>query len=158
MTLKKKLIILALAFFISVNAQVLAILGNSPEENKSIYGSPSLVPNYNHSGAKNVAVYKDDNVIVTVVYRNKKSILENISYIHSVAPKKAMDDINNYILSIKGEKPLFTSSMDFVNGFFKELIYKNGIKAKVIYNEKGEVKEIISSLSSTNELASENGI
>lgn len=135
----------------------MAVLGNIAETNEAVYGSNNYTPKYNKKGSKDVVIYNSDNALVTVVYKNDISILENISYINAVEESKALADIKKLIISSEFDKPKFTSSMDFVNGYFTELIYGKGVRVKVVYDHNGNVTEIISSMDSVNDLTQNNG-
>ena len=84
------------------------------------------------------------------------SILENISYKNAVKPSQAISDINTFIISSNIKDPKFTSSMDFVDGFFTEYIYNNGIRAKIIFDDNGNATEIISSMDSAKKISTNN--
>lgn len=135
---------------------MLAILGNTIEQNAEIYGANNYTPKYNQKGQKDVVIYKSENTLITVVYKDNISILENISYKNAVKPSQAISDINTFIVSSNIKKPKFTSSMDFVDGFFTEYIYNNGIRAKVIFDDNGNATEIISSMDSAKNLSKSN--
>lgn len=154
----KSLIITLLGVLLTVNTQAFAILGNTEEQNQNIYGKPRVIPKYNHNGAKTVVIYKKENNVITVIYRNQKSILENISYVQPVSDEVARKDVEEFILPLKEEKPLFTSAMAFNDGHFNEYIYKSGVKTKIIFNSNGFATEIISSVDSEKQISSDNGL
>lgn len=141
-------------FFLTPPAQ--AILGNTVEQNAEIYGSKNYTPKYNQQGQKDVVIYNSENTLITVVYKDDVSILENISYKNAVKPSQAISDINTFIISSNIKEPKFTSSMDFVDGFFTEYIYNNGIRAKIIFDDNGNATEIISSMDSAKKISTNN--
>ena len=146
--------LLTLIFLTPQPAQ--AILGNTVEQNAEIYGAKNYIPRYNHQGQKDVVIYNSGNTLITVVYKDNVSILENISYKNAVKPSQAISDISTLIVSSSIKEPKFTSSMDFVDGFFTEYIYNNGIRAKIIFDDNGNATEIISSMDSTKKLSNNN--
>jgi hypothetical protein len=148
-----RLLLTITGLFICLSSPVFAVLGNSIEENELVYGVPKSVPKYHYSGSKDVVIYKTGNAVVTVVYRDNISILENISYTLGVECAIAEEDIRQFILPEKIEKPKFTSTMPFAEAYFVENIYQDGIKTKIIYNTEGKATEIISSVTTTVQLA-----
>ena len=156
MNLKQLLFIsfITLIYLTPLPAQ--AILGNTVEQNALIYGSKNYTPKYNQQGQKDVVIYSSENTLITVVYKDDVSILENISYKNAVKPSQAISDINTFIISSNIKDPKFTSSMDFVDGFFTEYIYNNGIRAKIIFDDNGNATEIISSMDSAKKISTNN--
>lgn len=152
------LLSISLAIFISSNLPVLATLGYSAAENEAVYGQPGNIPKYHYNGSKDVIIYNKDNLVITVVYRNGVSILEDINYNTAVNPDEAQQHITNFILPHKGEKASFSSSMPFAEGYFQEDLYKNGIKTKIIYNDEGKATEVISSMMVLNQAVKVNGL
>lgn len=156
MNVKQTIFAAFIALIIFSPSPAIAILGNTIEQNANIYGSKNYTPKYNKKGEKDVVIYKNENSLITVVYKDNISILENISYKNAVKPSQAISDINAFIVSPTVKEPKFTSSMDFVEGFFTEYIYNNGIKAKVIFDEEGNATEIISSMDSSKNMTKNN--
>ncbi|MEW5819619.1 MAG: hypothetical protein AB1782_05460 [Cyanobacteriota bacterium] len=148
----KAVVIIFLVLFTIYSPKTDAILGNTAEQNIDIYGEARFVPKYNYGGPKEVVMYKSDNAVISVVYRNKKSILETITYNNSVDISIAIEDIKKYMLPDSNIEPLFSSSMKFAGGSFKEFIYKNGMKAKILFNRNGEATDVISSIPSESQI------
>lgn len=131
-----------------------ATLGNSIEMNEAVFGTKGTRPKYNFGGAKDVVIYKKDNFTITVVYRNNVSILEDITFKNAVSTEEAMASIKEFILPNHDETPQFSSSMMFAEGYFKEDLYKNGVKTKMLFNNQDQVTEVISSVQLSNQVKS----
>ena len=145
----KNLNLLTIAIFVLFvfnNSSVQAILGNTINQNIPVLGSNNVAQKYNCGGSKNVLIYKKNNSTITVVYKDKISILEDISYNEPVSDENAQKDIINLILPYKSEKPSYKSNVIFSDGYYEEKIYKSGIKIKVIYNKENKATEVVSSM------------
>lgn len=144
--MKKLSIPLTVIILLTVNiSSVYAVLGNNINQNMTVLGNNKSIPKYNFRGSKDVIIYKKNNLLITVIYKDKISILENISYDYPVSEENAQKDINDLILPSKTEKPKYKSNVVFSDGHYEENIYKNGIKIKIIYNKENKATEIISS-------------
>lgn len=140
--------VLTLLNILSVEAK----LGNTLDENIDVYGTKSTSTTSKFSTGKDVITYFKDNKVITVVYSNYISILEQISYEKAVAASIATGDIRNLILPMEKKEPNFTSSVVFADGHYEESLYNRGIKVKKIYNANNEVVGIISSAMFTDKL------